>query len=170
MPFGKFLFFCLLGAFLSVRVPAQSDRLSANDKDFIELAGEMNIAAVRLGQMAQANSTTQKLKDFGLKVEHEHTADLDKLTAVANKVGGIAPNSLDDVHKNVIKRVHAAKGSSFDHAFLKAMVNQHESALVSFHREADHGFNQDLQAYAKAAIPHLEEHLKEAKQLAGSSK
>ncbi len=161
----------LLAATLSLHAPcAQVDQLSANDKDFIEFAGELNLLAIRLGQMAQIDAASQQVRKFGLMIEQEHTADLKKLTAIANKTGGVAPNTLDDVHMKTVKTVNKFKARAFDHEFLKAIVNQHESALVSFKREADHGFNPDLQAYAKAALPKLEQHLKTAKQLSSSAK
>ncbi len=162
----NFVWAALIGACLALQVlSAQLDQLSANDKDFIEFAGEVDLTAIRLGRMAQMDAASPQVKRFALTIEQEHTADLKKLTAIANKTGGVAPNTLDDVHMNTAKRLNKLKGQSFDHAFLKAIVNQHENALVSFKREADHGFNQDLQAYAKAMLPKLEQHLKIAKQL-----
>jgi len=169
--FKNFLWASLLAATLAIQLPsAQSNQLSANDMDFIEYAGEVDLTAIHLGQMAQMDAASQEVKNFALMVEQEHTADLKKLTDIANKNGGIAPNTLDEVHMNVVKRLKKAKGKSFDHQFLKAIVNQHEHALVPFKREADNGFNPDLQAYAKAILPKLEEHLKEAKRLSSSVK
>lgn len=160
-----------MAAILATHLPcAQINQLSANDMDFIEFAGEVDLTAIRLGQMAQMDAVSQQVKKFGLMVEQEHTADLKKLTAIANKTGGVAPNTLDDVHMTVVKQVKKFKGKFFDHQFLKAIVNQHENALISFKREADGGFNPDLQAYAKAMLPNLEEHLKMAKQLSSSAK
>lgn len=152
---------------LSVPSPAaaQSDQLSANDKDFIEFAGETDLAAVRLAQMAQLHASSPKVKSFAVHMEREHAADLKQLTLIANKTGGIAPNTLDDVHSSAIKRINKSKGSQFDHAFLKAVVNEHENALTSFQREAEHGFNPSLQSYAKSTLPKLERHLKLAKEL-----
>jgi len=161
----------LAAAFLATHLAAaQANQLSANDMDFIEFAGEMDLTVIRLGQMAQMDAVAQKVKKFGLMVEQEHTADLKKLTAIANKTGGVAPNTLDDVHMNIVKQVKKSKSKSFDHQFLKAIVNQHENALASFKREADSGFNPDLQAYAKAMLPNLEEHLKMAKQISSAAK
>ena len=141
----------------------QLDQLSANDKDFIEFAGEFDLTAVRLGSMAQTKGSTAEVKSLGRTLEQEHGADLKKLTAIANKTGGVAPNTLDDVHVSAIKKLSKAKGDTFDHQFLKMVVNEHENALVSVKREADHGASPDLQAYAKALLPHLEHHLKQAR-------
>ncbi len=161
----------LMGGSLALQLPCgQLTQLSANDKDFIEYAGETDLVAARLGQMAQQRSPSEDVKKFGQMMEEEHTDNLKTLAAAANKAGGVAPDTLDDVHMNTVQRLNKAKGKSFDHQFLKAVVNQHENALVSFKREADHAFDQNLQAYAKETLPKLEEHLKQAKQLAASGK
>ncbi len=141
----------------------QLDQLSANDKDFIEFAGEFDLTSVRLGSLAQTRATSPQIKALGRTLEQEHSLDLKKLTLIANKTGGVAPNTLDDVHLTAIKKLSKAKGDAFDHQFLKLVVNEHENALVSVKREADHGASPDLQAYAKALLPHLEHHLKQAR-------
>ena len=162
---------CLLAAafWCSLSAAAQLDELSANDKDFIEFAGEVNLLEVRIAQMAEFQASSPKVKQFAELLEREHAADLKKLAAIAQKAGGVAPNTLDDVHMEPVRHLNRSKGRPFDHEFLKTVVNQHESALVSFKREADHGFDPALQAYAKATLPQMEAHLREAKQLATSA-
>ncbi|MDQ2842289.1 MAG: DUF4142 domain-containing protein [Acidobacteriota bacterium] len=150
----------------SAQLPSvQLDQLSANDKDFIEYAGEIDLAAIRFAQMAQMDAASPQIKSFAEMIEREHAADLKKLVAIANKAGGITPNTLDDVHMNAVKQLKKYKGKSFDHQFLKIVINEHERAIISFQREADNGFNPRLQAYAKTTLVSLQAHLKKAKQL-----
>jgi len=160
----------LTGGFLPGPGHAQSNDLSANDKDFIEFAGETDLLASRLGQLAQTRGTAPEVQKFGKVMEAHHSEQLKTLAGIADKNVGVAPDTLDDAHVNTLKRVSKYKSKSFDHQFLKVVVNQHENALVSFKREADHGFNQDLQAFAKNALPKLEQHLKEAKKLDAAAK
>ncbi|HEX4164040.1 MAG TPA: DUF4142 domain-containing protein [Bryobacteraceae bacterium] len=148
---------------------AQLNQLSADDKDFIEYAGEFDLSSVRLASLAQTKGTTPAVKAFARTLEREHTADLRKLTAIAGKTGGIVPNTLDDPHAAQIKQVAKAKDAAFDHQFLKTVVLEHEQALASFKREADGGSTPELQAYAKALLPYLERHMKQAKKLAGET-
>ncbi len=160
----------LVGVFAPGLCRAQSNDLSANDKDFIEFAGETDLLSSRLGQLAQTRAKAPEVQQFGRIMEAHHSEELKTLAGIANKNGGVAPDTLDDVSANTLKQVSKSKSKSFDHQFLKAVVNQHENALVSFKREADHGFNADLQAFAKDALPKLEEHLKEAKKLDAGGK
>jgi putative membrane protein len=161
----------LLGGLLLIKLPArQLTQLSPNDLDFIEYAGETDLLAVRLGQMAQQRAISGDVRKFGRMMDEEHTESLKTLSMFANKAGGVAPNTLDDVHANAFKRISKIKAKSFDHQFLKLVVNQHENALIAYKREVDHGSNQDLQFYAREALPKLEQHLKEAKELASAAK
>ncbi len=169
--FRKVAILGALGGALALQSPSgQLDQLSANDKDFVEFAGETDLLAVRLGHLAGVHGATEEVRNFGRKMADEHAQDLKSLTTVANKTGGVAPDTLDDQHSTTLKRVSKLKGKDFDHQFLKTVVNQHENALVSFKREADHGFNQDLQAYAKKTLPTMERHLKQAKELDSAGK
>jgi len=169
--FKKVAMLGALGSVLVLQSPSgQLDQLSANDKDFVEFAGETDLLAVRLGHLAGIHGASVEVRDFGRMMADDHARDLKSLTAVANKTGGVAPDTLDDMHSTTLKQVSKLKGKAFDHQFLKTVVNQHENALVSFKREADHGFNQDLQAYAKKTLPKMEQHLKQAKELDSAGK
>jgi putative membrane protein len=152
----------------SIAWQTDTDQLSANDKDFIEFAGETDLTTVRIARMAQLYAASPKVQSFARMLEQEHSADLKKLTSIANQTGGVAPDTLDDVHMSAVRRLQKSKGKPFTHAFLKTIVNDHENVLISYKREADHGFDPKLQAYAKAALPRLEAHLRDAKELASA--
>ncbi len=146
---------------------AQGDNTSANDKDFVEFAGETNLTAVRLGRMAERQSSSKEVKQLGRTMVREHTQDLRKLRAVAKKVGAIAPNTLDDAHQQVVSPLANLKGEAFDRRFSKAAADQHAKAVDAYRREANGGFNSQLKAYAAATLPHLQEHLQQAQAMAG---
>lgn len=158
----------LYGALGFSAYPAQTNNTSANDEDFIEFAGETDLTLARLGAMVESRASDTRVKQFGHMVQRDHTQDLTTLTEVANKIGAVAPNSLDTVHKQVLRRFAGLNGVNFDRAFLKEMSDRHANAVRAYQREADHGFNAALKAYARKALPHLEEHLRAAQQLAGS--
>ena len=157
----------LYGALGCPAYPAQTNHTSANDEDFVEFAGETDLTVARLGQMAESQGSNSQVKQLGRMMQQDHTQDLKALTAVANRIGAIAPNSLDDEHKQVVSRFAGLTGQDFDRKFLKEMSDRHANALAAYKREADRGFNAELKAYAGKALPHLEAHLREAQRLAG---
>jgi putative membrane protein len=62
------------------------------------------------------------------------------------------------------------KSANFDRAFAKDMVSDHEKDIKEFRKEADKGRNPELKQFASQTMPTLEEHLKIARDLSGSSK
>lgn len=58
------------------------------------------------------------------------------------------------------------KGNSFDRAFAQDEVQSYKTAIAAFKKEADHGENPDVKAWAKKMIPTLEGHLETAEKLA----
>jgi putative membrane protein len=144
------------------------ENLNSDEKTFIAFAGQTDLVNVRLAQMARVQASSPEVRNFAALLEREHGADLKRLTVIANKTGVQAPSTLDDVHMNFVRRLNKSKGKSFDLAFLKTVVNEHENAFVPYKREADNGFNPNLKAYARRALPHLDAHLKQARRLAAA--
>ena len=155
---------------LTLLLGAQTATLTPNEKDFIEFAGEFNLTLIRLGQMAQEEAASTKVKEFGRMMQQEHQANLETLAALAQKDGGVTPQTLDSVHVGEVKHLQEASGPTFDREFLKAVVNDHETALTAFRREASSGISKNLKSYAAAALPVLQQHVKQAKALSASSK
>jgi putative membrane protein len=156
------------GLFVHFALAATPDQLNLDEKTFINFAGQTDLLSVRLAQMAQLQASSPQVKNFAVVLERDHAADLKRLSVIAKKNGVNAPAKLDEVHMNFVKRLNKSKGKSFDLAFLKTVVNEHENAFIPYKREADNGFNPSLKAYARHALPRLDAHLKQARRLAAS--
>ena len=57
------------------------------------------------------------------------------------------------------------KGAAFDHHFTQAMVAGHQKAIAEYQKEANNGQNADIKAYANQALPTLQKHLEQARDL-----
>jgi putative membrane protein len=161
----------MLAAAFALESPSgQPTLLAANDKDFIVFAAETDLAAARFGQIARERAVSDDVRQFGHMVDQEHTENLKRLSSIAAKTGASVPDTLDVKRMKTLQTLKRAKVKSFDHQYLKSVVNEHESALEPFKQEAEHSSNQDLAAYAKDTLAKLEQHLKQAKELAASAK
>lgn len=161
----------MLATAFAVQLPSgQTAPVAANDKDFIVFAAETDLAAARYGELARQRAVSEDIRQFGQMLNDDHTENLKRLTAIGSKAGAEVPDTLDVKRMKTLKNLRKAKVKSFDHQFLKSVVNDHEAALESFTQEAGQSSSQDLAAYAKDTLPKLEQHLKEAKQLAASAK
>ncbi len=167
---NKFVAAALLLAGFALELPSAQPALAANDKDFIVYAAETDLAAARFGQIARQRAVSDQIRQFGQMINDDHTDNLKRLASIAAKTGATVPDTLDNKRMKIYQNLKRAKVKSFDHQYLKSLVNGHEEALESFKQEAAHSSNQDLAAYAKDTLSKLEQHLKQAKELAASAK
>jgi putative membrane protein len=141
------------------------NKLSNGDKKFLELAADANMTEAHIGQMAENTAAKTSVRDFGQKLARDHTNAYAELAALANKIGATVPKGIDVRRDSAIRELTREKGRAFDRRFLRDEILDHERALTEFRREAAHGRDADIKAYASKMIPTLEEHLHIAESL-----
>ena len=57
------------------------------------------------------------------------------------------------------------KGPAFDHRFVQETVTGHTKAIPEYQKEANNGQNADIKAYVNQALPTLQKHLEQARDL-----
>jgi len=154
------------GALFGALAFAQPRKLNISDKKFLKLAADADMTAAHLGQMAENTAAKTSVRDFGQKLVLDHTNAYEELATLASKAGATVPKGIDIQRDRAIRELMNVKGRAFDRRFLKDEVLDHEKALAVFRREAAHGHDADLKAYAGKMIPTLEEHLHIAESLA----
>lgn len=157
-------------ALFGVLASAQSSNLSNSDKKFLEMAADANMSEAHLGKMAESQASAVGVKDFGQKLVRDHTNAYHELDVLAKKIGATIPKGINVRQDNAIEGLMRVKGNSFDHRFLREEVRDHEKVLTEFRREAEHGREPDVKAYASKMIPTLEQHLHTAESLAKSER
>jgi len=150
---------------LSLPVLAQT-KTSPADRAFMQMAARANMTEAHIGQIAETQASESQVKDFGQKLIHDHTDAYAELTALAAKTGESIPKGIDVRKISTVEQLVKLKGKRFDHQFVQAEIRDHEKAIADFKREAQHGQDPDVKAYASKMIPALEGHLRLAKTLA----
>jgi putative membrane protein len=150
---------------LSLPVLAQA-KTSPADRAFLKMAAQADMTEAHIGQMAETQASESQIKDFGQKLINDHTDAYTQLTALAAKTGEVIPKGIDVRKISTVEQLMKLKGKRFDHQFVQAEIRDHEKALADFKREAQHGQDPDVKAYASKMIPLLEGHLRQAKTLA----
>ena len=105
------------------------------------------------------------LRTFGLKLVEDHQRANRQLIAVADRLSVTLPGEPDAAHQQQLEQLRSLQGAAFDRAFVDQMVIGHREVLTMFKREAAYGQLNELREFAKATIPTLEEHLRNAVQL-----
>jgi putative membrane protein len=149
----------------SIVALAQTKAASHADQAFLRMAAESDMTEAHIGQMAEAQASRSQVKDFAQKLTHDHTSAYEQLTALGAKTGGSVPAGIDARKIPAVVQLTKLKGTRFDHQFAQDEVRNHEKAIAAFKREAEHGQNADVKAYANKMIPTLEDHLHQAQAL-----
>ena len=146
-------------------VPSFAQATATPDQKFVDMAAQIDMMEAHLGQMAADQASAQDVKDYAQMLVTDHTNDYQQLSTAATKAGATVPKGLDAAHNKMIAPFEKLKGAAFDHRFAREMVAGHEKAIAEYKKESQDGQSADLKAYATQALPTLEKHLQQAKDL-----
>lgn len=100
----------------------------------------------------------------------DHTKAGEQLQQVArsqNITLPVASNATDQARYDQLSKL---SGPEFDHAYMQMMVKDHERDVAEFQKEASSGKNPAIKHFAAQILPTLEDHLREARDVAANRK
>jgi putative membrane protein len=155
-------------AVCSIPAFAQQKRgAGMSDQQFVDFASQTDMVEANLGQLAQSAASGQQVKDYGQMLATDHTNDFHQLYTVAQQANLQMPNAIDTEHnKAMIGPFQKLNGAAFDQRFSREMVAGHTKAIATYKKEAADAQNPALKSYAEQALPVLQKHLDDAKNLA----
>jgi putative membrane protein len=139
--------------------------LNDKDKDFVTSVGKGGKAEVELAQDALAHATNADVKSFAQKLVDDHTKANGELEQYATAHGVTLPSEIEGKAKEAKERLMKLTGKSFDAAFVKQMVEDHDSTIKAFEDESKNGTDADLKSWVDKTLPTLRDHLKMAQDL-----
>jgi putative membrane protein len=92
-------------------------------------------------------------------VVQDNTKSYERLTRLAAQTGVSIPKGIDGAKDRTIRQLVHLKGDGFERQFARDEIAAHRQAIATFKREAAHGQNAEVKAYATEMIPVLEKHL-----------
>ncbi|HEX7231707.1 MAG TPA: DUF4142 domain-containing protein [Candidatus Binatia bacterium] len=147
-----------------------SSKLSGTDSDFIKEAAQGGMMEVELGKAAQDKASNEKVKDFGKRMEQDHSKANDELKKIASDKGIQLSSEIDKKHKSKMDKLTKLSGAEFDRQYMREMVSDHKDDVKKFQNEADKGKDADLKKFASQTLPTLKEHLQLAESTADAVK
>jgi putative membrane protein len=149
-------------------------KLAKADSDFIKDAAQGGMMEVELGKIAADKASNSQVKDFGKRMQQDHSKANDELKKLASNKGVELPSGLDKKHQGKVDKLAKLSGADFDRKYMADMVSDHKDDVKKFQKEADKGKDADVQKWASQTLPTLKEHLQLAesteKQVKGSAK
>jgi putative membrane protein len=154
----------LCGSFTAIAQNTTSP--SASDKKFVQAALQGGAAEVELGQLAVQKAQSEDVRQFGQKMIDDHTKMGDQMKDVAKKEGISIPNGVPAKDKELEAKLKSLSGDSFDNAYIKAMLKDHQHDLSEFKREANLGNDTSIKDAASQGRELISQHLKMVEDIA----
>jgi len=132
--------------------------------EFAAEAAEGGMMEVQLGELAQSNATSPKVKEFGQMMVTEHTKANEELKELAQTKKIALPAMLGNEKMNKYNELRDKKGNDFDKAYIAFMIEDHEDDIELFRKESKEGQDPEIKAWAGGKLPTLEQHLMAAKE------
>jgi len=137
--------------------------LEKMDRDFVMKAASGGLMEVELGNIAQQNAASQRVKDFGSMMVRDHSAANQELMSFANRRNlTMNSDSLTNLHKSHIDALKNKKGAAFDKAYMNMMVSDHKKDVSEFDKASKMCKDQECLAFAAKTLPTLQMHLDSA--------
>ena len=145
--------------------------LEKMDKDFVMKAAGGSMMDVELGNIAQQNAASQRVKDYGAMMVRDHSKASDELKTFASRRNVMMnSDSLMALHKSHIDNLKNKTGAAFDKAYMNMMVNDHKKDVTEFEKASKMCKDQECLAFASKTLPTLQMHLDSAQAINKSLK
>lgn len=125
---------------------------------FLSDAVQGDNAEVKMGQLAQSNGASAKVREFGAMLERDHAKAKGMVLAVAKREK-VKP--VDDIKPDAqasYDHLQGLSGAAFDKAFVQHMVADHRQDIAKFQAQVKSGDKVTAQL-AKTTLPTLKHHL-----------
>jgi putative membrane protein len=151
---------------MGMKSGSMANGMSTADEHFVKKAAQGGMAEVELGELAQQKAASPEVKRFAQRMVTDHTKANDELKQVASEKNITLPQSLDAKDEATKKKLSALSGEQFDRAYMNDMVNDHTKDVSEFKQESTSAKDPAIKNFAASTLPTLEDHLKEARQIA----
>ena len=140
-------------------------KATAKETPFIKTAADAGMTEVELGQVAEKNAQRADVKKFGTEMVSDHGKANNDLKTVATKLGVTIPDKVSAKHQTTINMMSKKTGTSFDDAYVTAMISDHEKVMNEFEKSRATVSDPDLKRFIDDTLPVIKHHLEMAKEL-----
>jgi putative membrane protein len=141
------------------------DKKALDDKTFVMKAASGNMHEVKLGELASKMGTATEVKEFGQRMVKDHTKSLGDLKKAALAAGIDVPQKMSKHHQDHVARFEKMDSKSFDKAYVRHMIHDHEEDVALFEQAGKDVKDPDLRKYADKTLPVIRDHLKMIKKV-----
>lgn len=134
-------------------------------EDFVREAASGGMMEVELGRYAEQNAQNPRVRNFGAMMARDHQKANEELKSIASSKNITVPAQMEDNHRNTVEELKQKTGSEFDSSYMDEMVDDHESDVDKFRRQAENGKDPEVKAFAARTLEVLLIHQDSAKNI-----
>jgi putative membrane protein len=156
----KIVFTCINAVFICCAISAQTGK---EDAAFVKKSAEGGLMEVKLGQLALSHGKAPEVKQLGQTMIDDHSKANAELKELASRKNIQVPLTLTEKEQKAYDKLAKKQGKDFDKAYTHCMAKDHKKDVAEFRKEAEHGTDPELKAWASKTVPTLEHHLEMSK-------
>jgi len=135
---------------------------ASNPAQFVPKAYEADESEIRMSQLAQEKSSSDRVKMLAQRLVQDHQAHAEKVQQLAQQKNIQVSNQLSPDCQKKLDTLSALNGPSFDKHYVRDMVRDHRKAIELYSAAAQNDTDPDVKAFAQSTLPTLREHLQMA--------
>lgn len=147
----------------TVNTPPPTIATDEESSSFLVRAANGGMEEMQLGEIAHQKAVNQKVKDFGVMMIKDHSAENELVKAMAARRNVTLPTTVGDQEKEEINNLNKKSGSEFDRAYMKNMIRNHTKKINLFEDASDKVKDTEVKTFIDNALPHLRNYLDSAK-------
>ena len=129
------------------------------DAEFVRRAAIANRFEIEEAQLALAQGSEPRLKDFARTMVMDHGVALKDLEAAARAAGVTVPDrKFDEVHQAKINAISRKKGADFDQQYRADQRQAHDDAIALLIAYQQSGKSEQLRAWTLKMLPVMRKH------------
>jgi putative membrane protein len=136
-----------------------SAKLSDSEKQLLQQVSDANKAEIEMGQLAQNNASSAKVKDFGQKLVDDHTQNQQQLQQIAQQKGVDLKSEEKPDEQASKNKFQGMKGAQFDKAFLQHERDDHAKLLQQLKQQQDQIQDPEVKSFISQTITAVQQHL-----------
>lgn len=129
------------------------------DVKFLREAAIINRFEIEAAKIAQANGSSDFVKDYSKDMLTDHTAGLTEAVQTAENKQLTLNDSMPANLQAKLNHLQNLKGDAFDEAYRNAQINGHRDAANVFQKEIENGHDELVKSYAVKMLPDIKLHL-----------
>jgi putative membrane protein len=145
-----------------------SGQLAKNDLQSFRKMAQADMAEVAAGKVAAEKAQSPEVKKYAQHMVDEHSKMLEEGKQLAQSKGVTPPAQPEKKHQAALQKLQKASGADFDRQYMQQMVKDHQEVLKVAEKTAKDAKDAQLKAHAQKGVPHIKEHLAQARKISES--